>query len=180
MDWKNLKFLGAGAAIAAATVLAGGSPAWAAGAGVTTGGSSTISGNADPTFPLCLPATGALITLSNTGTFNGGLTPVATTATFTASSGFFFGPTGTFSDPTCTTPLAVPGDLSVTGGGGCTSGTNGATYQRVTNAYVIQATSGSCAGLVYTGNQSPCLPLPVNSCGPNGQQEFAGTYTQTP
>lgn len=180
MDWKNLKFLGAGAAIAAATVLAGGSPAWAAGAGVTTGGSSTISGDADPTFPLCLPATGASITLLNLGTFNGSVTPVATTAKFTASAGFFFGPTGTFSNPMCTTPVAVAGSLTVTGGGGCSIEDPDASYQRVTNAYVIQGTSDSCGTLVYTGNQSPCLPLPVNSCGPNGQQEFTGTYTQIP
>lgn len=175
MDWKNLKLVGAGAAIAAATVLAGGSAASAAGAGVTTGGSSNINvAGGPPAAPLCLLATAATLTLNNTGTFNNVVAD--TTAVFSSTINHYFGPAGTFSDNQCHMPTAVAGTITVTGGASCAS--SAATYQRVSDAYVIKSTGGACGTLVFSGNQTPCLPLPVDPCGPTGQQEFAGTYAQ--
>lgn len=132
-----------------------------------------------PSSPLCLLAKATTITLSNTGTFNGAV--ANTTAIFSTPVDYYFSPLGTFLDPVCRTPTAVSGTLTVSGGASCASTSGGASYQRVSDVYVIQATAGSCGVLVFTGNQTPCLPLPVDPCSPAGrQQEFTGVYTQAP
>ena len=180
---RTLKAAGVAAVAAAAALLAYMSPALAAGGGLSTG-STSINETGTPTVPLCLQAkANANITLNNTGAFQVGTgMPYVGgwTASFTASSTFYFGPTGIFSDNLCTTPALVPVTGSASGGVSC-SGLAG-TYSRVSNAYVVQA-SGSCTAngatgnttLAFTGNQNPCLPTP-EPCGTVPEME--GVYTQ--
>lgn len=172
-------------------------PAAAQGAGTTTSGYSNIN-KVTPTMtvPLCLqPDANTTIKLFNVGTMNGGPSnpnnDLKTTADFTQDPNvtYYFGPGGTYSDPSCTMPYAVPGTLSVSGNVKCDA-TN-ATYQRIGTQYTIMTTNPTiCSSaqtvvptehdlLVYTGTQQACQPTGPDPCGGGSQsQEFAGSYTQ--
>jgi len=173
------------AVIATAAVLAPMSPAWAAGSGVTKDGVSNINQVGEPEIPLCLPATATTITLENFGIFNSNPTAVNTTAKFRSTANYFFGPTGTFSDKFCTVPVAVVGELDVSGGATCNGPAGAAEYRRVGSDYVIRTTSpitctraasaNETSNLTFTGTQLACGG-PVDPCasGP----EFSGDYVQ--
>lgn len=190
-------------ALAASAALLGQmSPAWAGGSGVTTNGYSNIDKTAATTTPLCLQvSTGGTsdprtsITLFNTGTINNDPTVYNTRTQFDATTSYYFGPGGTYSDSQCTVPYAVPGTLKIIGNSiHCDSGSGGAavpaTYQRTGSTYTITTTSGIvCAGtttpsysstFTFTGTQLACTPSPDNCGSGANATEFSGTYTQSP
>jgi hypothetical protein len=188
--------------VASAAVLSQTSAAWAGGSGVTTNGYSNIDKTAATTTPLCLQnSTGGAsdprtsITLFNTGTFNNDTTVYATRTQFDATTSYYFGPGGTYSDSQCTVPYAVPGTLKIIGNSiHCDSGSGGAavpaTYQRTNSTYTITTTSSIvCAGtstpsysssFTFTGTQLACTPTPDNCGSGSNSTEFSGTYTQSP
>lgn len=168
-------------------------------AGVSTG-STNISVSNAVGVPLCAQARSAAITLDNTGTFMAqtAVYEGTSTATYTASTSFWFNPAGTFSDSLCSVPYLVPGSLTVTGSNGTSSVScsGSAVYTRqAANAYVITTAgmANSCsvtvgatttpalsAILTFAGNQDPCfdgfpLPLP-DPCGV--APELVGVYAQ--
>jgi hypothetical protein len=178
------------------------SAAWAGGSGATTNGYSNVDKTAPTATPLCLQiSTGGTsdprtsITLFNSGTINNDTTVYNTRTQFDATTSYYFGPGGTYSDSQCTTPYAVPGSLKVVGNSvHCDAGSGGAavsaTYQRVNSTYTITTTSSIyCAGtttssyastLTFTGNQLACTPSPDNCGSGSNAVEFTGTYSQSP
>lgn len=197
MGWgKNIRAAMAMGAVVTASLLVSMSPASAEpAAGVSTGSTNVSVSNAIG-VPLCAEARSTVITLNNTGTFMAqtAVYQGTSTATFTASTSYWFNPEGTFSDSLCVTPYIVPGTLTVSGG----SGTNGvscsgqAGYTRqAANGYAIttagKANTCTVNGvtalssiLTFAGNQDPCfsdfpLPLP-DPCGV--APELVGVYAE--
>jgi hypothetical protein len=104
---------------------------------------------------------------------------------------YYFGPGGTYSDPLCTVPYAVPGTLSVSQNVNCTA--TSATYQRIGTQYTIMTNPTDptiCSSsqtvvptehdlLVYTGTQQACQETQPDPCGGGMQSmELMGSYTQ--
>ena len=195
MSWsRNSKAAGTGAVVGVAALLATMSPAAAAGAGVTTGGWSTIDASGPISTPLCIYAgSGDEIRLANVGALQAGTALYA--GTFNANfklGAFYFGPQGTYlsnSSGCVGAPQGVPvsGTITTTGGtGSITCTTLNGTYTRATDVYSIQV-SGSCGGVatnfVFSGNQAPCLGvlIGVDNCPESySSTEFVGDYTQAP
>lgn len=174
-----------------------------AGQGATVGGESNITAEGDPTqTPLCLLVSPqpnrTEITLYNTGTFGADTRTLYThIARFDAETFYYFGPEGTYSDAQCTMEYAVPGTLTVSGGGGVTCDAASATYERRGTAYTITTTESTQCDLpgggqnpftvndlTYTGTQLACTTtVGADNCadppGPTHSQEFTGVYSQS-
>ena len=197
MGWgKKVRATAAIGAAVAASLLVSMLPASAEAAGGVSTGSTSIDVSNAIGVPLCAEAKSAVITLNNTGTFlaQTALYQGASTATFTATTGFWFNPEGAFSDSLCSTPYVVPGSLSVTGTSGTStvSCTGQAGYTRqAANGYVITTAgkANTCtvngvtalsSVLTFSGNENPCLsdfPLPLpDPCGV--APELVGVYAE--
>lgn len=197
MGWgKNVRATMAMGAAVAASLLVSMSPASAEPAAGISTGSTNVNVSEAIGVPLCAQATSTVITLNNTGTFMAqtAVYQGASTATFTASTSYWFNPEGTFSDSLCSTPYVVPGTLTVSGGtstnGVSCTGQAGYTRQAA-NGYVITTAgkTNTCkvdgvtalsSVLTFAGNQDPCLsdfPLPLpDPCGV--APEMAGVYAE--
>lgn len=153
----------------------------------------TLCAEFDPTQPYDPdadppePESGPLVhELDMDGSFHG-VTGMGT-ATFTGPypGTYYANPTGTYSDPLCTQPYAVPGEVDITFQGDSTTFTcsGDGSYQRLATSVYRLTFDGTCnngggaTSVEFLGTQVPCTPATPCS-DPDAGAFMDGAYVQS-
>lgn len=197
-------------AVALGAILASAGPAAAAGSGkgtFTGDEHAPASTLIDPPLPnLCAkfdplaPDSNPLYEdLNLVGTFTnssgGGVFAGTATAKFTSTNASYYAnPVGTYSDPGCSVPYAVPGTMTLntgTGVGPAYNCSGSATYKREASSVITITFTATCnppgtgfpTTVTFKGAEVPCGPVgcpdPDGSTFPVADALLSGTYQQS-